>query len=129
MAPSPSQNGVAERMNRMIVEPARTMLHGLPKFLWEHSINHSSYLQNRTYTKSLNNKTPYEMRFKTKPNVSHLHEFGAPVWILLQGRKTPRKMESKSRQRLFIGYEDGSKLSKITMRNSQNTYLLKFPFP
>ena len=43
---SPSQNGVAERMNRTIVEPARTMLHGLPEFLWEHAINHSSYLRN-----------------------------------------------------------------------------------
>jgi len=48
--------------------------------------------------KTLNNKTPYEMRFKIKPNVSHLCEFGAPVWALLQGQKEPRKMESKSRQ-------------------------------
>ena len=119
---SPSQNGVAERMNRTIVEPARTMLHGLPEFLWEHAINHSSYLRNRTYTKSLNNKTPYEMRFKTKPNVSHLREFGAPVWILLQGQKTPRKMESKSRRRLFVGYDDGSK--SVTYYNAETRKIL-----
>jgi len=95
---SPSQNGVAEWMNRTIVEPAQAMLCGLPEFLWEYAINHSSYLRNGTYTKTLNNKTPYEMRFKIKPNVSHLHEFRAPVWVLLQGQKEPRKMESKSRQ-------------------------------
>src|SRR6266446_1594703 len=109
---SPSQNGVAERMNRTIVEPARAMLRGLPEFLWEHAVNHSSYLRNRTYTRTLNNKTPYEMRFKKKPNVSHLREFGGLVWVLLQGQKVPRKMESKSRRRIFVGYDDGSKSVK-----------------
>ena len=69
---SPSQNGVAEQMNRTIVEPARAMLHGLPEFLWEYTVSHSLYLHNRTYTRTLDNKTPYEMRFKIKPNVSHL---------------------------------------------------------
>ena len=41
---SPSQGGVAKRMNCTIVEPARAMLRGLPEFLWEYAINHSSYL-------------------------------------------------------------------------------------
>src|SRR5271156_872706 len=47
-----------------------------------------------------------------KPNVSHLREFGTEVWVLLQGQKQPRKMETKSRQRLFMGYDDGSKSIK-----------------
>jgi hypothetical protein len=33
---SPSQNGVAERMNRTLVEIAQAMLRGLPEFLWEY---------------------------------------------------------------------------------------------
>jgi transposase InsO family protein len=41
---SPSQNGVAERMNRTLVELARAMIRGLPEFLWEYAISHSSYL-------------------------------------------------------------------------------------
>ena len=52
------------------------------------------------------------MRFKKKPNVSHLQEFGALVWVLLQGQKVPRKMESKSRRRVFVSYDDGSKSVK-----------------
>ena len=88
------------------------MLRGLLEFLWEYAVNHSSYLYNQTYTRALNNKTPYEIRFKKKPNVSHLREFGAPVWVLLQGQKVPRKMESKLRQRVFVGYNDGSKSVK-----------------
>ena len=109
---SPSQNGIAERMNRTIVEPTWAMLHGLLEFLWEYAVSHSSYLHNRTYTRTLDNKMPYEMRFKIKPNISHLWEFGAPVWVLLQGQKVPRKMESKSRQWVFISYDDGSKSIK-----------------
>ena len=109
---SPSQNGIAERMNRTLTELARAMLRGLPEFLWEYAINHSAYLRNRTYTKSLEGLTPYEKWFKKKPNISHLREFGASVWVLLQGQKQPRKMETKSRRRIFVGYDDGSKSIK-----------------
>ena len=40
---------------------------------------------------------PYEGWYNKKPNVSHLHEFGAPVWVLLQGQKIDWKMQPKSR--------------------------------
>ena len=60
---SPSQNGVAERMNRTLVELACAMIRDLPKFLWEYAVAHSTYLRNRTYTKSLKDKTPYEKWF------------------------------------------------------------------
>jgi hypothetical protein len=96
-------------MNRTLVEIARAMLRGLPEFLWEYAIAHASYLRNRAYTKSLKGQTPYEKWFKKKPNISHLREFGAPVWVLLQGQKEPRKMEPKSRRHIFVGYDDGSK--------------------
>ncbi len=69
---SPSQNGVAEQMNRTLVELARAMMQEQPQFLWDYAVNHASYLRNRAYTKSLGTQTPYERRFQTKPNVSHL---------------------------------------------------------
>jgi hypothetical protein len=99
-------------MNRTLVEIARAMIRGVPEFLWEYTINHSSYLRNRAYPKSLKGQTPYEKWFKRKPNISHLQEFGAPVWVLLQGQKEPRKMETKSRRQIFVGYDDGSKSIK-----------------
>ena len=109
---SPSQNGIAERMNRTLVEIARAMIRGLPEFLWEYAIAHASYLRNRASTNSLKSGTPYEKWFKKKPNISHLREFGTPVWVLLQGQNKPRKMETKSRRRIFVGYDDGSKSIK-----------------
>jgi hypothetical protein len=49
---SPSQNGIAERTNRTLVELTCTMIRGqnLPEFLWEHAIEHAAYLRNCAYT-------------------------------------------------------------------------------
>jgi hypothetical protein len=55
---------------------------------------------------------PYEGWNNIKPNVSNLREFGAPVWILLQGQKEERKMLPKSKRRVYIGYKDGVKAVK-----------------
>ena len=96
---SPSQNGIAECMNRTLVELGRAMLMAqeMPEFLWEQAIEHAAYLRNQSYTKHLGNQTLYEAWNKWKPNVSHLHEFGASVWILLQGQREDRKMLPKSK--------------------------------
>src|SRR5271156_6411683 len=66
----------------------------IPEFLWEYAVLHAAYLRNRSYTKHLPDTTPYEGWFDKKPDVAHLREFGAPVWILLQGQKEQRKMLS-----------------------------------
>ena len=43
---SPSQNGVAERMNRTLVELAHAMINAakLPEFLWEPAVAHAAYV-------------------------------------------------------------------------------------
>jgi transposase InsO family protein len=107
---SPSQNGVAERMNHILVELACTMITGqdLLEFLWELAVAHATYICNRSYTKHLKMSTPYEIWLKKKPNVAHLQEFRAPVWVLLQGQKKTRKILPKSQQRAYIRFEDGS---------------------
>src|SRR6266436_6007296 len=108
---SPSQNGVAERMNRTLVELARAMIVGthLPEYLWEHAVAHAAYVRNRSYTTAISDKTPYEGWYGRKPNVSHLREFGAPVWVLLQGQNVARKILPKSKRRAYVGYNDASK--------------------
>ena len=70
----PSQNGVAERMNRTLVELGHAMLKGqdLPEFLWEYMIVHAAYLRNRAYMTFLKDKTPYQIWNNAKPNVNHL---------------------------------------------------------
>ena len=111
---SPSQNGVAERANRTLVELARAMMNAqsIPEFLWEHAIDHAAYIRNRSYTRTLEGETPYELWHGTKPSVAHLREFGTPVWVLLQGQAEQRKILPKSKKRLYVGHEDGPQAIK-----------------
>ena len=56
----PQQNGVAERMNRTLVEKVRCMLahSGLSKAFWGEALNYARHLVNRLPTAALDGKTP-----------------------------------------------------------------------
>jgi hypothetical protein len=125
---SPLQNGIAERMNTTLVELSRAMLSAskLPEYLWEPTALHAAYLQNRSYTRHLHTLTPYDAWNGKRLDVSHLREFGAPVWILLQGKHKDRKMLPKSQRGAYIRYDDGAHAVKYyntesrTILTSQN---------
>ena len=104
------QNGVAEQLNWTLLELTCAMViaQNVLIFLWEYAIAHAMYLRNCVYHKSLN-KTPYKITHNEKPNISHLHEFGSLVWILLQGQDKPPKLQPHSKAWLFVGYNNGSK--------------------
>jgi Integrase core domain len=80
----PFQNGIAERMNRTLMELVCTIIcaQKLPEFLWECTVSHAVYLRNRSYSRSITNTTPYQRWHGIKPDISHLREFGTKVWIL-----------------------------------------------
>jgi hypothetical protein len=98
-------------MNRTLVELACAMIVGthLPEYLWEYAVAHAAYVRNRSYTTAISDKTPYKGWNGSKPNVAHLREFGAPVWVLLQGQNAARKILPKSKRRAYIGAIDASK--------------------
>ena len=52
---TPEQNGVAERMNRTLVETVRSMLTGarLPQRFWAEALSTAVYLKNRSPTRTL----------------------------------------------------------------------------
>jgi hypothetical protein len=84
-----------------------TALH-LPEFLWEPVVNQATYVRNQSYTKAIQNKTPYEGWHNKKPNVSYLREFKFLVWILLEGQHGQQKMLPKITQYYYVGNEDNS---------------------
>ncbi|KAF8507816.1 hypothetical protein JB92DRAFT_2734255 [Gautieria morchelliformis] len=53
----------------------------LPKTLWGHAILHANYLRNRTHTRALPDKTPFEMIHHEKPNLKDIHVWGIEVYI------------------------------------------------
>ena len=61
-AHSPEQNGVAEGLNQTLMEKVRPMVAhaGVGKAFWAEAMHTANYLKNRTPTKALGMKTPYE---------------------------------------------------------------------
>ncbi|POM78168.1 Integrase catalytic core protein [Phytophthora palmivora] len=83
---TPQQNGHAERMNRILVEMARCMLY------------HES--------------TPYEIVYKTKPQLKNLKVFGTIGWAHIPNEKR-LKLDAKAFKCRFMGYEDGVKGDRV----------------
>ena len=74
---TPQQNGVAERMNRTLLDMVRSMLSysTLPISFWGYTLNTTMNLLNLVLLKSIP-KIPIEMRIGRKPSVRHLHIWG-----------------------------------------------------
>ena len=66
---SPQQNGVSKCGMHTHAEHARVLLipSGLPQFLWEEAMKHTTWIQDRTPACANAGKSPYEMRHKKKP--------------------------------------------------------------
>ena len=67
---TPEQNGAAEIINRVLLNKVRALLitSNLPKYLWGEAILTATYLYNRTPNSSINFSTPYNLKYKEKPN-------------------------------------------------------------
>lgn len=81
---TPEQNGVSERMNRTLVERARSMLDDskVEKRFWGQAIQMAAFLLNRSPTSAVDsNVTPFEIWEGIKPNVKMLRSFGSAAYV------------------------------------------------
>ena len=111
---SPQQNGVVERRNRTLLEMTRSILKHMdvPNYLWGEAVRHATYLINRLATRSLSEKTPYEVFRSKKPNLNHLRVFGCVCYAASEktGRK---KLDDRSRRLVHLGIEPGTKAYRL----------------
>ena len=71
---TPQQNGVVERRNQMVVGMARSMMNAkkMPAEFWGEAMTTAVFILNRTPTKALKGKTPFEPWYGRKPSMSFL---------------------------------------------------------
>ena len=107
---TPEQNGVAERLNRTLVESARSMLldANLSKSYWAEAVSTAAYLKNRCPTKSVQGKTPYEAWYGQKPSVDHLRVFGCDAYAHVP-KDERGKFDTKARKCVLLGYGEETK--------------------
>jgi hypothetical protein len=115
---TPQQNGKAERLNRTLMEKVRAMLvdSGFPHKLWAEAAVTANYLRNRSPV-SDKAKTPWELLFKSQPDVSHLRVFGAKAYVVIPKEKRT-KLDEVSQPGRLVGYATGSKAYRVLVNGS-----------
>jgi len=113
---NPSDNSLAERMNRTIVENARCILQDsrLGNTFWGHAVLTAAHIHNRIPSHSRNDKSPMEFWIGKVPAIGHLRIFGSTVWVHVP-KERRRKLDAKSVECILIGYEEdsGSKVYRL----------------
>ena len=104
------QKGQGERFQQTIVNGAEAMRHhaGLSNSFWIHAVKAKLHAYNITPIKRADYKTPTELWSSNKLNISHLRVFGCQAWLHII-KKRRSKLEPKSQEMIFVGYEPGSK--------------------
>jgi hypothetical protein len=102
---TPQHNGVAERMNRMLLDKVRSMLHdaSLPEMYWHDALMYAAHLHNVTPKCALEGITPEEAWSGNKPDVSRLRVFGAQAFVHVPDKQCT-KLGAKLLTCTFLGF-------------------------
>lgn len=111
---SPQQNGVVERRNRTVMSMARSLLKSMnvPGRFWGEAVRHSVYLLNRLPTKSMGDRTPYEVWIGRKPYLGHLRVFGCTAHAKVT-KPHLKKLDDRSQAMVYLGVEEGCKAHRL----------------
>ena len=91
----------------------RTMIneYRLPQYLWAKAVNTLCYISNRIYFCKNTSKTPFEIYFLRKLNVSYFRVFCCS--FVLNTKDNVDKFDAKSYETIFFGYLNSSKAYRV----------------
>ena len=111
---NPEMNGVSERLNRTLMDRARTLIaHAdLPKRYWAEAVQTALFITNRLPRKLLSGNTPFQAWYGRKPDMSGMRVFGCMAYVHVPAEKRC-KLDNKAVQARFVGYSRGSRGYKL----------------
>jgi hypothetical protein len=113
------QNGSAERLGKNLIVRSRSMsiTSNLPLPLAPEIYVAAAYLLNRTPTRTIGWKTPFEMAYSKQPSIAHLRVYGCRAYALRT--KIPRgdKLSPRALIGYLVGY-DSSNIYRVWLPNA-----------
>ena len=96
-APETHEQPKSERAGRMLTIKARSLMieANMPDSMWNEAYKTAGYIANRTPTKRLGWRTPFEMFTKSVPAMAHMHPFGCRAYPLIHKIKKLDKMNPR----------------------------------
>jgi hypothetical protein len=121
---TPQQNSIAERGNRTTSEKARSMLKqaNLPVNLWGEAVSTAVFYENITPTKKISWKTPHELWYGFKFNLTRLRTFGCRAFVNIPDDIRKGKFGDTSKLGILVGYRQGIPNWRILTANARVEY-------
>lgn len=84
----------------------------IPSKFWAEAAHTTTYILNRSYTRTQPDKTPYEAWFGIKPSLACVRVFRCNAFIHVPVALR-KKLSSKTHKAMFLGYSDESKAYRL----------------
>ena len=106
---TPEEIGIAERMNRTLLEKVRPMFleSSLPTTFWSFAVLQANYLYNRSPHSALSQKTPFLVRYGLSENYERLVPFGCKVKRFIEPHKRG-KLNIVASTGIMLGYVENT---------------------
>ncbi|UYV81944.1 hypothetical protein LAZ67_21000209 [Cordylochernes scorpioides] len=123
---SPPMNGVAERVNRVLLDITRSCLHSadLPQRFWAEAVNTAAYIRNKCYNSALGDKVPDELWSSRKPSVRHLKAFGCLAYSHIPTERR-KKLDNRANRCILVGYSSQTKGYRLWCPETQHVIQTK----
>lgn len=98
----------------------------LTKAYWAEAVCTANYILNRLPSKATPGSTPYEFWWNQKPNVTHLHVFGAAAYLHVPSQQLQHaKLSHRAKKGAFVGYSDEAKGYRILVPPSHRLVIAR----
>ena len=118
---TPEEIGIAERLNRTLLEKFRPMLleSNLPLTFWSFAVMKANFLYNRSPHSSLGEKTPFLLRYGMKESYERFIPFGCKVNRFIH-KNQRGKLDDVTSPGIMVGYcENSTELKVLDFEKSE----------